>query len=229
MKVQKSKILQEDGSTELVYAQSLKLFGKTVIVTRSASPYSENNQPRPCEETDERSVLLSSWNLMLGLSTTTNAERPWTESSGEQASHCYKQIQNENLNTIEVGFSSTSLPYRNFYGGASYPFSHNPIPEKDQIYSINAKEFQIKYVQKNEPMARSNTGTGDASTDLEAQTGSTGDGDGRCDAETQSGRNESVSRLEFVSKPSDVLSAPDQNKVKCLKGFAPYKRFLAES
>lgn len=143
------------------------------------------------------------------------------------------QIQNENSNTVAVGSSSTSLPYRNFYGGASYPFLqwHNPVPEKDYFYSINLKETQDKEVQKNKSMIRSNTGSGNASEDLETQTGGTGDGDRRWDEETQSGKNESVSTLEFVFKPIDELAAPDHGKVKvkCLKGFAPYKRRKAES
>lgn len=236
IKVQKSNNLRKDddfvndGSTEVALTHSLKLFGKT-IVTGAASASSENYQPRPCFETDERSVQLSSLTLV-GPSTVTDAEHPQTGLCGGQAAYCYKQIQNEISNTVEVGSSLTSLPYRNFYGGASYPFLqlHNLVTERDHIYSINAKELQVQEVQKNEWVARSNTGSG-ASADLETQTGCAGDGDRRWDAKTLSGKNESVSRLDFVSKASDEVSAADQSKVKvkCLKGFAPYKRCLGES
>lgn len=219
----------KDSSTEVAFTHSLKLFGKTLIVTGAASASSENYQPQPRLETDERSVQLSSLNLM-GLSTITDAEYPQAGLCGGQAAYCYKQIQNENSNTVEVGSSSTSLPYRNFYGGASYSFLQlqNLVIEKDHICSI--KEFQVQEVQKNECVARSNTGLGDALADLETQTGCGGDEDRRWDAKTVSGKNESVSRLEFVSKPSDEVAAPDQSnvKVKCLKGFAPYKRYLGE-
>ncbi|KAK1370770.1 SANT/Myb domain [Heracleum sosnowskyi] len=222
-KVQKSETLREDGdfvkagSTEVAFTRSLKLFGKTVIVTESASASSINYQPQPCEETDERSVQFSSWNLMLRPSTIADVERPRTGSYGGQAEHYYKQMQKENSCTVEIGSSSPSLPYRNFYVGASYPFLkwHNPVTEN----------------QKNESMVGSNRGSGDASADLETQAGCAVDGDRRWDAETQSGKKESVSKLEFVCKPSDELAAPDQSKVKdkCLKGFAPYKVYLAES
>ncbi|KAL8109276.1 uncharacterized protein LOC141672664 [Apium graveolens] len=230
-KVQKSKNLREDGSTEVTFTHSLKLFGKTLIVTGEASASSENYQPRPCLETDERSVQLSSLNLM-GPSTITDAEHLGTGLCGGQAAYCYKQTENENSNTVEVGSSSTSLPYRNFYGGASYPFLqlHNLVIEKHHIYSINAKELQVQEVQNNECVARSNTGS-DASADLETQTSCMGDGDRRWDVKTQSGKTERVGRLEFASEPSDEVAAPDQSKVKvkCLKGFAPYKRCLGES
>ncbi|KAL1833523.1 hypothetical protein ACET3Z_003174 [Daucus carota] len=223
----------KDDSTEVAFTHSLKLFGKTLTVTGSASSYSDNYQPRRCEETDRRSAQLTSWNLMMGPITVTDAEHPQTGLCGEQAAHYYMQIRNENSNTVAVGSSSTSLLYRNFYGGASYTFlpQHNAVPEKNHIDFIKTEEFQDKEVQKNEPMARSNTGSGDAPAHLESQAGCTRDSDRRWNVETQSGKNESASRLEFVLKPSDEVPAPDQSKVKakCLKGFAPYKRCLPQS
>lgn len=174
-KVPKLKNIREDGDsakaglTEVAFTHTLKLFGQIVVVRGSASAHSENYQPQPCEETDERSVQLSSRNLMLGPNTITEAEHPRTGLCGGQAAHYFKQIKSENSNTVEVGSSSTSLRYRNFCGGASYPFLkwHIPVSEKNHIYSIDAKEFQVQEVQKNESMAGSNSGSGDASADLE--------------------------------------------------------------
>lgn len=217
--------LKEDSS-EVASTQSLKLFGKTVIVAGPSSSNSGNCNSQPTKETDERPVQTSSWNLTPGVRfTPTDAECGWNGLSCGAPALYYMQIQNENSDSVEE-VAASPLPCWTFNGGVSYPILqlHNSVPEKEYVYS-DGNKVQDKGVQKDGSRTGSNSGSVNAG----------GDGDKTWDTETQScqpffDEEESEQKPTFFSKPKDEVALAEQkmNKAKCLKGFVPYKRCLAE-
>lgn len=232
LNVQKLELFPEDGaflkegSTEGISTRSLRLFGKTVMITGPSSPNSGNCNSQHSEVTDERPVQTSSWNLMPGVRfTPTDAECAWTSLSCGAPSVYYMQFPNENSNNVESG-SAPPIPCWTFYGGVSYPLQqlHNPVPEKGYVYT-DGNEVQDKELQKDGSRTGSNTGSVNAG----------GDGDKTWDVETQSrqpffDKEENEQKLTFLFKPKEEVALMEQKKspANSRKGFVPYKRCLAE-
>lgn len=199
----------KEDSYEQTSTRSLKLFGKTLIVTEAESPNMWNCNSQASEVADEIPAQESSWNLFSGVRLSpTDEEHAMTGILCEAPAVYYMQFQNESSN----GWA--------FYGGVPFPLVqlHRPLPEK--------VHFQDKKVPKDYgSWSSSNAGSVNAAYG----------GDKTWDVETQSRqpifvKEESQPKVASVLKTSDRVAITKQKKglVSSAKGFVPYKRCLAE-
>ncbi|KAA8547656.1 hypothetical protein F0562_004085 [Nyssa sinensis] len=210
--------------------QSLKIFGKTVLVTESHRPSSpamgtcKSSSP---EMNDCGSVQTLPWNLMPLDGSSGNTECTWSSLlHGAAASLYYMHFPKEDSNPAEAG-SGPPPPCWAVYGGIPFPILqlHNPVPMKTHPTS-DSGESRERDIQKEGSWTGSNTGSVNAG----------GDGDKNWDAETQScrlsfDREENEQNPKILFKPSEQAASAEQRtgSAKCMKkGFVPYKRCLAE-
>ncbi|PSS30082.1 Protein REVEILLE like [Actinidia chinensis var. chinensis] len=209
----------KEESSEVASIQSLKLFGKTVLVTdsqRLSLPAMETCKSLPSFMNDERPVP-TPWNLMPTEFSNWNTEGPWNP-----AAFYYMRFPNENSKPGN-GDSGSPLPCWAYYGGMPFPCPplHYLVPTKAPQASVSG-QTQNREDLKEGSRTSSNTGSANAS-------------DMNWEVETQSRRlssdkEEKGQQSTTLVKPSDNLSFSDQRAIldKCLKGFVPYKRCLAE-
>ncbi|KAK3015389.1 hypothetical protein RJ639_006883 [Escallonia herrerae] len=228
----KLELFPQDGASakeslgDAASTQSLKLFGKTVLVTDSHRPLSLGScRSLPLDTSDERPVQTLPWNFMPVKISSGDAECQWSASPCG-APLCYMQFANENLGAEKAG-SAAPVPWWTLYGGVSYPILqlHNPLLLRTYL-SSDGEETQDKELQKEGSWTGSNTGSLSAGCH---------DDDKTSDVETQSRQyffndEEKEHRPTFTFKPSEGTIFPEQkaNIPKCMKGFVPYKRCLAE-
>uniref|UniRef100_A0A5B7CDD4 Uncharacterized protein n=1 Tax=Davidia involucrata TaxID=16924 RepID=A0A5B7CDD4_DAVIN len=216
-------------SAEAASTQSLKLFGKTVLVTdyhRPSSPTMGTCKPESPDMNDGRSLQTLPWNSMpmefsSGNSESTRSPLP----RGANAAMYCMYFSNENSNPAEAS-SAPSLPFWAFYGGMPFPFLplHNSVPTKAH-QSSDSGETQDRDIQKEGSWTGSNTGSVHAG----------GDGDRNWDVETQSrqlsfDKEENEQNPKNLFKPSEkaAFAAQRASPYKCMKGFVPYKGCLVE-
>ena len=220
----------EEAST-----RTLKLFGRTVLVTdshRPSSPTTCKSQPSemnnegmqvetfPCNSTPKES---SPENINFSLS--------HLQPQQPSGAFYYMHFQKEDSNCAEEAGTTAPMPWWNFYAGMPFPL----LPHLHHQESINAHddtkftftETQDKEIQKEGSWTGSNTGSENQG--------------GNCDinwddAETQSNQpcSEKVekeaypSSFQFKLSENSAFSGRRTNTDKCMKGFMPYKRCLAE-
>ncbi|GFZ09604.1 homeodomain-like superfamily protein [Actinidia rufa] len=218
---QDGSFVKEGWSSEVASTQSLKLFGKTVLVTdsqRLSLPATETCKSSPSVMNDGRPVPTPPWNLMPTEFSHWNTEGTWNP-----APFYYVQFPNENSKPAN-GDSGPPLPCWAYYGGMPFPCLPLPysVPTKAPQPSVSG-QTQTREVQKEGSQTSSNTGSANAGGDM------------NWEVETQSRRfssdeEEKEQQSVTIVKPSENLSFSDQKAIldKCLKGFVPYKRCLAE-
>lgn len=202
----------QEGLPEVASTQSLKLFGKTVLVTDSHRPSTLTAGTCKSLLTDAsevRPVQTVPWNLMpMNFSQSNSCS--WSALPCGPPVY-YMQFLNENSDSLQAG---SSVPWWSLYGGLSCPFPqpHNP-------------ETQEKELQKEGSLTGSNTGSGNSG----------GESDKNWDVDTQSGRHflekeDKEQKMPFLFKQSEGSAFSDlrAKEGKCRKGFVPYKRCLAE-
>ncbi|KAF7128978.1 hypothetical protein RHSIM_Rhsim10G0185100 [Rhododendron simsii] len=217
------KAISEDESAEAGGStRSFKLFGKNVLVTDSNKPSEAfYESPPPSDVSDGKHVHSLPW----GFSDMSMEEGKWNPPSGLPAAFYYMQFPNENRNPAD-GVSIPPLPWWAFHGNlpfASFPL-HNPVPTKE-CPSFVCAQTRYREVQNEGSRTGSNTGSENAG----------GDGDRNWEVETQSRlvsseKEENVQQSKLQDKNSENLSFSEQRMAldKCLKGFVPYKRCVAE-
>ena len=219
----------KEGASEEASTRSLKLFGRTVLVTdcyRPSSPPIGIGKSTPADMHEEKVVQALPRNLLPVKPILGNTECAWSHHMlhGAQGAHYFEQCQRENSNLVEAN-SAASTPWWTFYGGLPFPFLpiHKAEPSKAYVES-DLGEIQDK-VQKEESWTGSNTGS--------VNDGENGD---KCsEAETQRRpfilkKENQEAQLVFQLRRSEesAFSELRTSPEKCVKGFVPYKRCVAE-
>lgn len=211
----------KDESLEAGNTRSFKLFGKNVLVTDSHKPNQAFcESPLLSVMSDGKHLHSLPW----GFSDMSAEEGKWNPPSGVPAAFYYMH-PDESQNPADGG-SSPLFPWWAFYGNvpfASFPL-HNPVAMEAHP-SFVCGQTQDTEVQKEGSWTGSNTGSVNAG----------GDGDKNWEAETQSRwisseKEENVQQSKLQGKSSENSSFSEQKPAldKCLKGFVPYKRCVAE-
>ncbi|XP_052198065.1 protein REVEILLE 1-like isoform X2 [Diospyros lotus] len=189
----------KEEEAEAAAAQSLKLFGKTVLVPdfhracESSRPNMNPGQPKH--------ALPSK--LMPTESSSQNKEGTWNPTDGALASFYYMQLPNENSNVING--RGGPLPCWPFYGGISFPHYplHNPVPRKARP-PCDIGQTPDREVQKKGSNPRCINAAADCGGRLE------------------------VGKLGGKKSSFPEQRASPEKYLKKGKGFVPYKRCLAE-
>ncbi|XP_057500531.1 protein REVEILLE 1-like [Actinidia eriantha] len=206
----KDTAVVKGGPAEVAYPQSLKLFGKTVLVTDSHRPSSPTTGN--CKSSPSDTAHALPWNSIPADFSSKDREGTWNPlaSRARAALYCM-QFQNGNSNP-EYDGSGACLPWLPFYGDMQFPCfpMPNQVPAKENpLYcSVHTEDSEV---QKEGSWTGSNSGSVNV-------------GDKNWEAETRScflslDKKENEHQLELLRKPSPG---------KHLKGFVPYKRCLAE-
>lgn len=219
----------KEGASEEASVQSLKLFGRTLLVTdsrRPSSPQIGSGKSNPSEAHEEKDFEAFPSNGLPGKPIVGNTECTWNHMiQGAHDALCFTQSQQEKANLVQAS-SGASTPWWTFYGGLPFPFIpfHKVEPSKAFVDS-ELGEVHEKEVMKEGSWTGSNTGS---VNDVE-------NGDKYSEAETQSRpliiKNENhEADLAFRLRPSDrsAFSELRSSPQKCVKGFVPYKRCIAE-
>lgn len=206
----------KEESAEAGPPHSLKLFGKTVLVTdsnRQSSPLS-TCKLQPKDSNCERLAQKQSSGTMPTKLSPANTECGWNTLPCGPTPLYYTQIPNTNSDS-----------WWTLCGGVPYPLLqlHNAVPAKSNACFENAAQDK-ELLQKEGSWTGSNTGSVNAGVD----------GDRSWDVETQSHRlfykEENEQKPKFLFKPSKETMCRGQkaNSDKFVKGFVPYKRCLAD-
>lgn len=207
----------QEGSPEVASTQSLKLFGKMVLITdshRPSSPTTGTQKSLLSEATEERGVQPVSWNLMpMNFSQNSTTEFSWSVFPCGAPVY-YMQFLNENSDPSAA--VPCPMPWWSLYGGLSFPSSQpcDTVPAKDDAQ-----------LRKEGSLTGSCTGSANMG----------GESDKNWDTETQSGqfcmeKEENELKTPSLFKPSQgsAFSELRTKGDKSVKGFVPYKRCLAE-
>jgi hypothetical protein len=222
----KENAYAKDGASEEASTRSLKLFGRTVLVTDChipSSPPIGTGKSMPADMHEEKVVQALPSNLLPVKPVLGNTECAWSHMlHGAHGGHYFTQ---ENSNMVETS-SAAPIPRWNFYGGLPFPSLpfHKVEPSKAYVES-DLGEIQDKEVQKEESWTGSNTGS--------VNDGENGD---KCsEAETQRRplilKNENQeAHLVFQLRRSEqsAFSELRTSPQKRVKGFVPYKRCVAD-
>ncbi|KAI8540955.1 hypothetical protein RHMOL_Rhmol08G0025100 [Rhododendron molle] len=200
--------LDKQEPVEAASTQSLKLFGKTVLVIdslRPSSPATGTSKPLPSD---------TNHNLVPGELSLPTEEGEWF--SRESAAPYYMQVPHGNSFAAHVG-SGPSLPWFDFYGGIQFPF----FPLQNPVSGLT-QDSEVK-------KEKEGSWTGSNTESVSAR----GDSDMNWEAETQSHQlsfdEENERQPKLVRKPNASFSERRAGLDKSLKkGFVPYKRCLAE-
>ncbi|GAB4836121.1 hypothetical protein Ancab_001037 [Ancistrocladus abbreviatus] len=203
--------LVKEGSVEEASTRSVKLFGKTVVVTDAQRPSSSmrTSKPPPLDmggglvQAREQNPILA--NITLGNTENSQSRLPW----GVLPPVYYVST---NSDPAESG-STAPMPWWGFYRGAPIPFvSLNTFGSAKESAGCNFEEVQGKENHKEGSWTGSNTesdGNGGKNWDHETQSHS-------CGPERQQQPDEKLASSRKRAGPE-----------KCVKGFVPYKRCLA--
>ncbi|XP_019182743.1 PREDICTED: protein REVEILLE 2-like [Ipomoea nil] len=213
-----------DCSTEASSTYSLKLFGKTVLVTdshRPSSPTSGTSKTLPTEANDEVATQSLPWTfapmkILFGSPECTST------------SLYYPPTQIEYSNTVE-SVLAPSLPWGLPYATASFPRVqvHDPIPVKARPV-FDPKETEDNENRKEASSAASNSGSVNI---LEKHIGRNSE----TETETETGESEEQQSSEKIGSEVSAFRPTETTNFKLrtssskrMKGFLPYKRCLAE-
>ncbi|XP_059640231.1 protein REVEILLE 1-like isoform X2 [Cornus florida] len=205
----------KEGSADVASMQSLKLFGKTVLVTDSCRPSSPTMgacKSASPDTSDGRPVQTLPLSLVNTELVHGNTECTWSPMHGAPAALYYTQFPNKNSHPPEA--TCGSLPWA-FSGGTSF-YSlqpQKPIPIKPHPFT-DSRETQNCAIQKEGFWTGSNTGSANAEED----------GNKNWMVETQSCLD-SFER-EFLRKPAE--KEPKASAGSFTRGFVPYKRCIVE-
>ncbi|KAH7851337.1 hypothetical protein Vadar_010057 [Vaccinium darrowii] len=198
----------KEEPTEAASIQSLKLFGKTVLVTDSlkpSSPVAGSSRSLPSD---------TNHNLVPGEVSSPIKEGAWNPlMNGESAALHY--MPEGNSFPAHVG-SGPSIPWFPLYGGIQFPFFplQNPVSGLTQGSEVQR--------EKEGSWTGSNTGSVNAREDV----------DMNWEAETQRQKpsfdEENKQPLKLFCEPMASFSGRRASSDKFPKGFVPYKRCLAE-
>lgn len=205
--------------------RSLKLFGRTVLVTDCHRPSSlPIGTGKSIADTHEEIVVQAlPRNLLPAKPLPGNTECAWSHML--HGAHGALYFTQENSNPVSAS-SAAPIPWWTVYGGLPLPFLpfHKVEPSKAYVDS-DLGEIQDKEVQKEESWTDSNTGSVNDGEN----------GDNFFEAETQSRplilKNENQdAHLFFQLRQSEesTFSELTTSPEKCVKGFVPYKRCVAE-
>ncbi|XP_050230269.1 protein REVEILLE 1 [Mercurialis annua] len=191
----------EGGLVEETATRSLKLFGRTVLITESHRPSSPAIGNSKLDANDEKPVHPVPRKFAETEQHSGNGECNWSRTSqvAREALY-YLPIQKENTNTMEAG-SATPLPWWDFYAG---------IPKQKATKEHMDSDGEEKEIQKE------GSGTG-------SNSGSVNDGenvDKNMDCETES-RHETKELYPSVSLKTGYSSN------RSMRGFVPYRKRAA--
>ncbi|KAK7820126.1 protein REVEILLE 1 [Quercus suber] len=219
----------KEGASEETSNRSLKLFGRTVLVTdshRPSSPTIVAGKSMPADILEEKVVQPLPWNFVPVKSIQGDTEYSWSHSTqGVQDGLYFMQCQKENSYLAEAN-SAAPIPWWTFYGGLRFPvMPFHEVEQSKAHLGSDLEEVQGKEVQKEGSWTGSNNGS--------VCDGNNGD---KCsDAETRSyplflKEENQEAGLVFQLRPSEnsAFSELGRSPGKCLKGFVPYKRCVAE-
>ncbi|XP_018816785.1 protein REVEILLE 1-like [Juglans regia] len=226
----KENACTKEVTSEEASPRQLKLFGRTVLVTdshRPSCPSTGTSKPIPADMHEEKVVEPLPVNSEPVKSMPGNTECVWSHLPHVPNDALYfMQCQRKSLNLLENS-SATPIPWWTFCGGLPLPFMpfHKVDPSGGAYGDSALGEVHDKEVRKEGSWTGSNTGS--------MHDGENGD---RCsEAETQSRpfflRNENQERsMIFQFRPSEKSAFSDlsMSPEKCVKGFVPYKRCMAE-
>ncbi|KAJ4974595.1 hypothetical protein NE237_007769 [Protea cynaroides] len=233
----KETCTKEDTTLEATTV-SLKLFGRTVLVTDSHRPCSSNVETRKsfpsescCQENLDSSEgkplqtpQLNAVQTELSLETNKN---PWISwACGNQPLFHDMQLQKESQHPVEVA-TAAALPWWALYGGVPSPF----LPPQNQN-SSRTPDYCMEGISEDKDIQKEGSWTGSNS----ASVNDIGLGDKNGDAvdsestEFNCYMEEKEPGLFFRLKPSETsaFSQPKASTSQFKKGFVPYKRCIAE-
>lgn len=193
----------KDVSTKEVSIQSLKLFGRTVLVTdpHKQTPTAEIRASEADRKPREKYKQTSPWNSMVMESSMGNTEGTWNHGA-----FYFIQLNSGNSNQVAAG-SAVPVSWWASYGGSPFSFVHY-VKQADA--NLNP-EVDDKETHKDESWCGSNTGSVNSrENDIPF---SNRDGD-------------SVCKDELIGKAlsCELISSHEKNT----KGFVPYKRCMRE-
>ncbi|XP_057971358.1 protein LATE ELONGATED HYPOCOTYL [Malania oleifera] len=224
----KENVITKDGLAEEESTRCLKLFGKTVLVTdchRPSSPAIANSKSIISEINEAKPVHTVPLNHIPVEFSVTNAEHAWRHlPNGALGAVYYTPFQNESSNLKEAA-TAAPLPWWTFCGHPPFPFLpfHNPK-------SMEAYPESNHGVAEDDDVQKEGSWTG-------SDTGSVCDGESghrNWDLETSHSLSYDKVKKEPApacqSKPSGKSTSEHKmsSPIKCMKGFVPYKRCLAE-
>ncbi|GAV61762.1 Myb_DNA-binding domain-containing protein [Cephalotus follicularis] len=223
--IPKGNVVAKGVSVEEASTRSLKLFGRTVLVTdsdRPSSPTVGSAKLLTFEMKDSKPVQPLTWNLTNAKLSPAKKECAWIHlPHGSHGALCYMQFQNENIKPEESG-SVAPLPWCSFYGGVPFTFIpfHNEKPLKVDSDG-NGFEVQSKENHKEGSWTGSNSGSVNDGENVEMNS----------EVETQSRwlpfheeENEIDTASKFRTSENSAFSEVKANTEKCLRGFVPYKK-----
>ncbi|KAK2652773.1 hypothetical protein Ddye_012629 [Dipteronia dyeriana] len=199
--------------------RSLKLFGRTVIVSNSHRPSSpslgtckslpsDTREAKPLQLLPQKFMGTESWSG----DTKSARNRLRHTVSG---SLYYMQFPNENSNLVDGG-SGAPIPQSSFYGGMAFPITpHHKQESVKIVLDSNLGEVQDKQFEMEGSWAGSNSKSVEDEND---------NFDKNSDMETQSYQR----TLDKEEKEPDSVFEKSAFAAIGAKGFVPYKRRLAE-
>ncbi|KDP35732.1 hypothetical protein JCGZ_10504 [Jatropha curcas] len=215
----KEDVFPEERLVAETSTRSLKLFGRTVLVTgchTPSSPTTGNSKLLQSDENEVKPVQPLSWNFMATELQSGNRDCTWNHlPHGPPGALYYLPLQKENPNSVEAG---STLPWWAFCGGMPFPIVpfHKQEPAKIHLES-NGEEIQDKEIQKEGSWTGSNSGSVNDGENV----------DKNPDWETQSRqlpREEKEPYPVLELKPSEKLVSSSRS----MRGFVPYKKRIAE-
>nr|DAD32464.1 TPA_asm: hypothetical protein HUJ06_011315 [Nelumbo nucifera] len=231
----KDNACDKEGATSEASMISLKLFGRTVLVTDSNRPSSSNLGSRKsppsesCKDSDKndekpgKTPQQNSTQINFSMEASRSAWSPWP--CGAPPMFYCMPFQKEDPNLVEA--TSSTLPWWALYGGLPYPVMPSFNLNSIQTYPDTClEETSKKDINREESRTGSNTsstndaGVGEKNEDV-------------VDFQNQEPSSEDVEKEPasvFLLKPSETSAFSVLKPIpnKCTKGFVPYKRCLTE-
>ncbi|KAI9160844.1 hypothetical protein LWI28_012023 [Acer negundo] len=205
--------------------RSLKLFGRTVLVTNSHRPSSptvgtskslpsDTHEVKPLQLLPQKFTGIESWS---GDTKSARNHLPHTVSG----SLYYMQFPNENSNLVDAG-SGAPIPQWSFYRGMAFPITPYHKQESVKIVldsylgEVQDKQFEKEgsWTGSNSKSVEDENDDFDKNSDMETQS---------CQCTLDKEEKEPDSVFELKQSEKSAFSA-----IRGAKGFVPYKRRLAE-
>ncbi|KAM0957595.1 hypothetical protein ACFX2F_025920 [Malus domestica] len=206
------------GSAEEASARTLKLFGRTVLVTDSHRPSSRaagDSKSLPSDVREEKPVKTSlPCNHTDMESASGSVEHVWDNFPyGRHQGIYFMQFQNQNSNVVESGTNAYPVPWWNICP-PFIPFHMQQQPANEHVDS--------KKVEGEGSCTGSDAGTAsdDENRDKEVET--------LGDRHVSDKEREPNSVLQFKVSANSAFSVLRASTGKYRKGFVPYKRCVAE-
>ncbi|KAF5750192.1 protein REVEILLE 1 [Tripterygium wilfordii] len=217
-------VLVKEEMTKEASTRSLKLFGRTVLVTEShrpSSPTMVTPKSVPSDEEDKKDSQFQSWNpVALDLSSGTTKNCGIHSPYGAPGVPYYMHFLKENSNSIDAG-SAAPLPWwSSSCGGLLPPFV--PFGQQEAVEAVS--DINIEN-HKEGSWTGSNSGSVnegeivDKNLDIEIH---------NCLPLFEKKRKELDLGFKFKPNEKSAFSEVRVSREKCVKGFVPYKKRMAE-